>query len=264
MQMNAPFEVEASDLPDSICSRVVAIPSGKTEPMIFSVKAPSRVVGIADLVETLIKIESGKCIMNGTSIGEPCFEETNYLNITLNDVSKFNTLLVIGGGSCAATFAPKCLFKPVEPGNVIPQLSFPFARFQNGSNSVTINFSLIKSKSSYDKTLYKDGDVFCSWAGMRVDLKPTHQNCKNLTENKAEGRLDFTLEYQRVNSEEVTKFEFAAGTSAVGVTVYWNKYGESPDIVECKRFSALTTTSSGCSIGFTFSVLFGITQWIFN
>nr|CUU99908.1 hypothetical transcript [Hymenolepis microstoma] len=99
---------------------------------------------------------------------------------------------------------------------------------------------------------------------MSVDTDLHPQNCKNLTENKAVGRLDFTLEYQRVNSEEITKFTFGTEKSAVGVTVYWNKYGESPDIVECKRVIALTTTSSGCSIGFTFSVLFGITQWIFN
>nr|CDS31462.1 diagnostic antigen gp50 [Hymenolepis microstoma] len=243
--MNAPFEVEASDLPDSICSRVVAIPSGKTEPMIFSVNGSPKADGIAKLVKTPITIENDKCIMNGTSIGEPCFNQTNYLNITLNDASIFDTLFIYGIEGCVATFAPKCLFKPVEPGNAIPQRSFPFARFQNGSDSVTINFSLNNSESRFYTNLYKDGDLFCSWVGMRVVLIPTPQNCKNLTENKAEGRLDFTLEYQRVNSEEVTKFDFATETSAVGVTVYWNKYGESPDIVECKRFNALTTTSSG-------------------
>nr|CDS31403.1 diagnostic antigen gp50 [Hymenolepis microstoma] len=148
--MNAPSEIEGSDLPDSICSRVVATPSGKTEPMIFSAKGPHNIVGIAKLVENPITIEKNECIMNETSIGKPCFEQTNYLNITLNDASKFDTLAIYGDEGCVATFAPKCLFKPVEPGNVIPQPSFPFARFQNGNDSVTINFSLNNSESSFN------------------------------------------------------------------------------------------------------------------
>nr|CDS30608.1 hypothetical protein HmN_000935300 [Hymenolepis microstoma] len=52
--MNAPSEIEGSDLPDSICSRVVATPSGKTEPMIFSVKGSPRSIKFADSHITLI------------------------------------------------------------------------------------------------------------------------------------------------------------------------------------------------------------------
>nr|CDS25856.2 Taenia soluim Excretory and Secretory Product(TSES)38 protein [Hymenolepis microstoma] len=185
--------------------------------MVFTVEGAPHAYGIANRAGALITIEKDKCIMK---------KGNDYVNITINDASKFDQQLVFGNDTCVASFAPECLFKPVEPGNVIPQRSFSFARFQNGNNSVTINFSLKKSESSVDATLIRKDAIFCSWYGMNLDLAKIRPSCKNLTENKEEGRLDFTLEYQREGSEDVTKFLFGTSKSGVGVTVYWNKKGE--------------------------------------
>nr|CUU98334.1 hypothetical transcript [Hymenolepis microstoma] len=51
---------------------------------------------------------------------------------------------------------------------------------------------------------------------MNLDLIKIHPSCRNLTENKEEGRLDFTLEYQREGSQP---FEVIARSSE-GVKMY--------------------------------------------
>nr|CUU98335.1 hypothetical transcript [Hymenolepis microstoma] len=84
--------------------------------MVFTVEGAPHAFGIANRAGALITIEKDKCIMKGGLIGEPCFNKTDYVNITINDASKFDQLLVFGNDTCVASLAPECLFKPVEPG----------------------------------------------------------------------------------------------------------------------------------------------------
>nr|CUU98192.1 hypothetical transcript [Hymenolepis microstoma] len=226
-----------------MCSRVVALPTGKTEPMIFSVGGNVHIqLSMGELFH-IIKIRNDTCYIGNKSIGEPCYKQKEYVNITINDVTNVTQLHVEDNSRlCVANFAPKCQFKDVEEGDVIPEASFPFARFEGGSDSVKVNFSVKRSEYEIRSQLYKDGDEICSWNGINVDTSLNPRKCNNLRENKAKGQLDYIFEYKRKDKEERTDFSFSTRTSGVGVTVYWSKKGPSPDVIECEK--ALATTSS--------------------
>nr|CUU99347.1 hypothetical transcript [Hymenolepis microstoma] len=65
-------------------------------------------------------------------------------DIQLIAANEIQTILSVFGEQrcCIATFVPKCEFKPVEPGDLIPQAAFPFAKFVKGKRSVNITFSV--------------------------------------------------------------------------------------------------------------------------
>nr|CDS30970.1 diagnostic antigen gp50 [Hymenolepis microstoma] len=185
----------------------------------------------------------------------------NDVIITINDTAQFKSLSVAGGKRrCIATFVPKCEFKPVKSGALIPQAAFPFAKFVEGERSVNITFSVKGLNSTSKVRLYMNSFLQCIWYGMIIDNYWRQENCLNLTENSAKDQLDGTVVYERVNSEETTDFEIVNEKSKIQISVFWEEKGPSPDIAECQK----ATTSEACAIGFLFSVLLGITQWMFN
>nr|CDS31985.1 diagnostic antigen gp50 [Hymenolepis microstoma] len=272
LHINALFEIEGRGLSHSTCSRIIATSTGKTEPMIFSVSRPQYILLYGQSKLFPVTIESPDCKVHDTVVGNPCKNESDYLNITIDDVTKYDRLHVDDKrGICIANFVPKCIFKPVKPGNVIPQVSFPFVRFANGGSSVEIQFSINGSESNVQSELRVGDTTVCEWTGMTANSSFDKKYCKDLTKNQADDRLDFTLVYEldiRIEGPEPgerTNFEFFTEESVIGVTVYWNETGESPDIAECRKHgNPLTTTSSGRSIGLSFTVLLGVTIWSFK
>nr|CUU97769.1 hypothetical transcript [Hymenolepis microstoma] len=211
--------------------------------------------------EFRVRIESPNCKVNDEVVGNPCKQESDYINITIDNVTKYDQLLFYDSRDvCVANFVPKCIFKPVEPGNVIPEVSFPFARFANGENSVEIKFSINGSESNVDSYLEVDGTTLCGWTGMKTISISNPTYCRDLTKNEADDRLDYTLVFnleERIGEPEpleMSNFLFKTDRSGIAVSVYWNKTGESPDIAECRR----------CSIGFSFTIFLGITTWSFK
>nr|CUU97770.1 hypothetical transcript [Hymenolepis microstoma] len=100
-----------------------------------------------------ITIQNGVCYKRTELIGQPCYQYDDYLNITLNDATSVEELRVYGSKyMCIAKFVPNCQFKSVEPGNVIPQVSFPFVRFEEGMSSVTFKFSIKGKDYKFDRT----------------------------------------------------------------------------------------------------------------
>nr|CUU99960.1 hypothetical transcript [Hymenolepis microstoma] len=262
--MFASFGVEVSDLTDSTCSRIVAKPSGKTDKMKFSVGSLSNIEVEFKGVMERISIVNGVCTINGESVGEPCFANSDDVIITINDTAQFKSLSVAGGKRrCFATFVPKCEFKPVKSGALIPQAAFPFAKFVEGERSVNITFSVKGLNSISEVHLKKDGFLQCKWNGTIVENIWRELNCLNLTENSAKDQLDGTVVYKRVYGEKTTDFEIEDEKSKIGISVFWEEKGPSPDIAECQKYD-LPATSTPCAIGFLFSVLLGITQWMFN
>nr|CUU98267.1 hypothetical transcript [Hymenolepis microstoma] len=125
-----------------------------------------------------------------------------------NLVVRIQTILSVAGGKrrCIATFVPKCEFKPVESGNIIPQVSSPFAKCVEGKLKVNITFS-VKGLNSISKVrLYKNKKLQRIWNGMNVNEGWKREKL-SLTENTDKGQLDGTVVYKRVNGEEITNFE---------------------------------------------------------
>nr|CDS31984.1 diagnostic antigen gp50 [Hymenolepis microstoma] len=175
----------------------------------------------------------------------------DYINITIDDVTKYDQLLVYDDiDLCVANFVPKCIFKPVEAGDVISEVSFPFARFANGANPVEIKFSINGSESNVNSELTVRNTTPCKWTGMTADSGFDPKYCRNLTKNEADDRLDYTFVYKLEEwigdqePVELSNFVFTASSSGIAVSVYWKKKGESPDIVECRKHGNPFTTSS--------------------
>nr|CDS27909.1 diagnostic antigen gp50 [Hymenolepis microstoma] len=266
LQINVPFGIEASDLSASKCSRIVAKPYGKSDPIIFVAHEDDEIYVTMNSGSGIIKLNGDKCYVEGKLVGEPCYRNSGYYNITINEVEQFEEILLTSSeGVCVLLFVPNCAFKTVKPGEVVPQVSFPFARFVKGNNSVIIHFSIKGHNYQSLSALKKNNETMCFWSGRIVKQKESEKQCRNLTENAAKDQLDYTLEYQRVSGESITNFEFLTEMSGVGVTVYWDEGGESPDIIECKKYETVTTTSKGCTIANIFSIAaVGISQWIFQ
>nr|CUU97842.1 hypothetical transcript [Hymenolepis microstoma] len=70
--INGSFEAENPKLPYSICSRIVAKPSGKTEPMIIIKEGKSPIEVRDDSGTDEMLIENGVCKKDGSEIGKPC------------------------------------------------------------------------------------------------------------------------------------------------------------------------------------------------
>nr|CDS32640.2 diagnostic antigen gp50 [Hymenolepis microstoma] len=239
--------------------------------MFFTAPKSQYVYVIAQYEKSLVTIDSPNCKVNDAVIGNPCKRESDYLVMTIDDVTKYDQLLVYETeGMCIANFVPKCMFKPVEPGNVVPEVSFPFARFANGANSIEIKFSINGSESNVKSALRVRYTTLCEWTGMKANSSYDPKYCSDLTKNVADDRLDFTLVYkleEEIGEQEpvlISNFVFSTEKSGIGVSVYWKDKGESPDIAECRKNGNLFTTSSGCSIGFSFTSLLGIAIWSFK
>nr|CUU98346.1 hypothetical transcript [Hymenolepis microstoma] len=116
--------------------------------------------------------------MKDTVIGNPCCKETDSISITIDDVTKYDRLHVDDNrGICIANFVPKCIFKPVKPGDVIPEVSFPFARFANGANSIEIKFSIKGSKNNVESELQVGYTTLCEWTGMKANSNYDPKYC---------------------------------------------------------------------------------------
>nr|CUU97768.1 hypothetical transcript [Hymenolepis microstoma] len=74
-------------------------------------------------------------------------------------------------GVCVANFVPNCIFKPVEPGDVIPQVLFPFARFANGENSVEVKFSINGSESNVNIRKWDYDFMHMEWNESQIELR---------------------------------------------------------------------------------------------
>nr|CDS30100.2 hypothetical transcript [Hymenolepis microstoma] len=172
----------------------------------------------------------------------------DYLNVTINDVTLFEELRVHGlQFDCIAKFVPKCQFKSVKPGDIIPEVSFPFVRFAKGMSSVHLNFSIKGVNSTSSMDLRKNDTTICFWNGGIVVPGHFKNYCRNFTKNFEKDQLDGTLEYKREAMERSTHFEFIIRGEYVGISVYWERGGVSPDITECKRYEQVTTTSKDLS-----------------
>nr|CUU97781.1 hypothetical transcript [Hymenolepis microstoma] len=286
LQINAPLAIEGSDLSGSKCSRIVAKPFGKSDPIIFIAYKNSDLRGRRDGREKSIDIKDARCYIQDELIGDPCYRNSEYFNITVNNVEKFEEVQLFSlENFCIVKFVHNCEFKAAKPGEVVPQESFPFVRFERGNSFVSINLSKKGLNSRTVSALRKHAKVICLWRGKIVEENVPGNYCGNMTENRAKDQLDYTFEYQRDNLESNTSFEFICDTSRVGVTIYWEEEGVSPDIIECQKYDGVTTTSKmydgttttsmeyevvtstskGCSIAYIFSVAaVGISQLIFQ
>nr|CDS30973.2 diagnostic antigen gp50 [Hymenolepis microstoma] len=175
--MFAPFGVEGST-----CSRIIAKPSGRADTMRFSVGSHPRIEAIFKGVEEKISIANDVCYIKGVPIGKPCDDIPDDVIVTINDTAQFKTLTLAGRQRrCIVTFVPKCEFKPVESDELIPQASFPFAKFAKGKSSVNISFSVKGVNSTSVLRLYKDDELQCIWDGMNLFKGIGEKNCgKNL------------------------------------------------------------------------------------
>nr|CUU97779.1 hypothetical transcript [Hymenolepis microstoma] len=201
-------------------------------------------------VKKSISIVNGTCTINNESIGKPCGANSDEVIVTINDTSQSKYLFVIGKKRrCIATFVPKCEFKPVESGQLIPQAAFPFAKFAEGKRSVNITFSVKGLNSTTTAYLYKNYLLQCLWNGMIVNKRWSQLNCVNLTENSDKDQLDGAVVYERVNDEEIADFEIYDGKSRIGISVFWEKKGPSPDIAECQKYVPSTTSTQATTSG---------------
>nr|CDS32646.2 diagnostic antigen gp50 [Hymenolepis microstoma] len=235
LPLSASLEEEDSSLPYSTCSSIVATPFGKSDPLIFVGNGRGALYGLGEQKTIFISLKNGGCYDGDKLIGEPCIINPGYFNVTINDVTKFEELHYVGVTSlCIAKFVPNCQFKSVEPGNIIPEVSFPFVRYEEGKSSVQINVSIKGVNSDSTMDMRMDKVQMCVWKGGIVVPVHSQNNCKNLTKNTEKDQLDFTFEYQRYGMQSSTHFDFTTGDEHVGVSVYWERGGVSPDITECK------------------------------
>nr|CUU98795.1 hypothetical transcript [Hymenolepis microstoma] len=155
LQLSASLEEEDSSLPYSTCSRIVATPFGKSDPLIFDANARSALYVKEKQDRVPISIKNNGCCEEDKLIGEPCSINPGCLNVTISDVTKFEELRLLGiTSACIAKFVRKCQSKSVEPGNTIPEESFPFARFEEGKNSVQINLYIKGMNSTSERISY--------------------------------------------------------------------------------------------------------------
>nr|CDS30098.1 diagnostic antigen gp50 [Hymenolepis microstoma] len=151
LQLSASLGKEDLSLPYSTCSRIVATPFGKSDPLIFDGDERSALFAVVNKERGYASIKNNGCYIDDKLIGEPCSKHSDHLNITINDVTRYKDLRVFGDKfDCIAKVVPKCQFKPVEPGEIIPEVSFPFVRFAKGMSSVHIKFAIkgVNSTSS--------------------------------------------------------------------------------------------------------------------
>nr|CUU97780.1 hypothetical transcript [Hymenolepis microstoma] len=230
LQINALSTIKGKDLPDSTCSRIIATPNGKTEPMYILLYEQSKYFPVT--------IGSPNCKVNGTVGRNPCKTESDYINITIVDFTKNDQLLVaVIKGTCIANFVPKCIFKPVKTGNVKPQVSFLLARFANGENSLNVKFSIngsesnVKANLCFNSFLLVRTSRLCEWTGMKANSRSDSKYCSDFTKKEVDDRLDYTLEYELEEQIEVqepvliSNFVFSADRSGIGVSVYWKRRG---------------------------------------
>nr|CUU97820.1 hypothetical transcript [Hymenolepis microstoma] len=92
------------------------------------------------------------------------------------------------------------------------------------------------------QTKRKEGLLLCSWRGFQL-LSRSDIICGNFTVNTTHDKSDYTLEYHRVNNEDVTNLVFYAAPSSVGVTIDWTKEGVSPDVIECEKYAPQTSST---------------------
>nr|CDS31567.1 diagnostic antigen gp50 [Hymenolepis microstoma] len=276
LQIKVSPGIVAQDLNNSTCSRIVTKSYGKVGPLLFAVAPPRKIFYITNKTAYDIFIVNSGCYINGTLIGVPCSSSNEYYNITIDDVTPLDEIVGTGNGiSCIVKFVPNCTFKSVGPGDILPQSSFPFARFEKGQRSVEIKFSTNGTQVGDVTRLVKGIEWLCVWREGEVIPDKSQDYCRSFTKNPSkQNQLDYTFTYNRTDMEPSTFLYFLSPQSRVGVSIYWEEGGVSPDVLECEKYpqvtttstgiQQVTTTSTGCAIGPLFSILVVTTQWIFT
>nr|CUU98519.1 hypothetical transcript [Hymenolepis microstoma] len=100
-------------------------------------------------------------------------------------------------------------------------------------SSVHIKFAIKGVNSTFSLNMQRNERPACSWYEGIVDPRFSQNYCKNFTKNTEKDQLDSSFEYKREAMEPSTHFEFIRG-EYVGISVFWERGGVSPDITECK------------------------------
>nr|CUU98305.1 hypothetical transcript [Hymenolepis microstoma] len=243
LQINASLGNVDSNSTDTICSKIITKSNKKTEPLL--IKAGGRTnfyVALYNRNEGMT-IEDGECKTRSNLKWKPCNINNGYVNISMKKAPKIDQLSVIGSNyACVINFVPKCDFKPAREAAPILEASFPFIRYAAGMNSVRVNFSLKSTVPKGLTTLRRNNDIICKWNRSTLVSELPGHNCGNLTENTRQNSLDYTREYQRNNTENVTYFLFHAGTKSVGITIDWTKNEGVSVATSLKKYSNPTVS----------------------
>ncbi|CDS43445.2 diagnostic antigen gp50 [Echinococcus multilocularis] len=226
-------------------SRIVGTPAGKSPTMYLRLPKEALIVVLRNGSQSSMEIKNGKCYRNGQVWGSPCQMDEESANITLNDVSQQEALLIWDGSSFTSTvfFVPNCTFQTPQPGTVNLQTSFPLSRFGKGRSYVEVAFAAQGANEQTGASIEVNGRVACRWTGTTL---VTHDSsfCRNMTNDTGSDLRAFVLNITRNDTLDYTQIEWSALTTALVVNIDWTQEGESPEIAECSRYRGETTTTS--------------------
>ncbi|EUB54458.1 hypothetical protein EGR_10680 [Echinococcus granulosus] len=226
--------------------------------------------------QSLIEIKNGTCYRNNQDWGSPCQMDEGSANITLNDVSQQEALLIWDGSSFTSTvfFVPNCTFQTPQQGELIDlekcvqsiyRRRFHFLDLGKGDRiskshlllkvqttklgsllllpmiswSQFSPFFLITTQASIEV----NGRVACRWTGTTL-VAHDSPFCRNMTNDTGSDLRTFVLNITRNDATNYTTIEWSALTTVLVVNIDWTQEGESPEIAECSKPGVTSTSTS--------------------